>query len=204
MNGFILLFVNLFTIFQVSDTLIPISNLTAFTHPKFFYSDDCECSRFNSNYLIQELYYAPTDSTVPYAQAPPGIIPANFDVGNAVIISAKQGDFFRINLSTIAPCDNNQEFDGKEFWIKKGTLGTWMYNYNDNLDDFDSVPLYEKPSLNSKIITQVEKENGVAIVLDIIGSWMLIETIKGEKKKGWLDPRMQCGNPYGINAGNCD
>jgi hypothetical protein len=199
MNYFILLFVNLLMVYQEPDSLVSVPNLGAFTHPKFFYSDDCDCSRFNFDFIYLTLYDTSTNFTLGSA------IPPNFDVGHSVIITGKQGDFFRIKFQEGVQGDYEQYLVGKEFCVEIGTLGTWIYNYNDSIDKYDSVPLYEEPSLNSKIITRVEEENSVAIVLDINGSWMFVETIaKGNKKRGWLDPKMQCGNPYGIDAGICD
>lgn len=181
-----------------------VSTLTAFTHPKFFYFNDCKCGMFNPKFFQLEIYYIPTDSTIPYARANPSIIPPNFEVGYSVIITGKQGDFFRIkfNEEKHPLC---YQCNDSTYYVKKGTLGTWIYNYNDSIDDYDSVPLYEEPSVGSKIITKVKKENSVVIILDINGSWIFVETIaKGKKKRGWLDPKMQCGNPYGIDAGICD
>lgn len=197
MNCFILLFVNLLMVCQEPDSLVSVPNLAAFTHPKFFYSNDCKCGMFNPNFFQLEVYNMPTDSTIPHQPANSYIIPSSFEVGYSVIITGEQGDFFRIKF-------NDEEHplcyqcNDSSYYVKKGTLGTWIYNYNDSIDDYDLVPLYENPCLDSKIITKVKKENSVVIILDIKESWMLVETIaKGKKKKGWLDPKMQCGNPYG-------
>jgi hypothetical protein len=185
---------------ELKDTTL---SLTAFTHPQFFYSNDCKCGMFNPNFFQLKIYYFPTDSIIPYTEANSNIIPPNFEVGYSVIIIGKQRDFFKIifNEETHPLC---YQCNDSTYYVKKGTLGTWIYNYNDSIDDYAPVPLYEKPSLDSKIITRVKKENSVAIVLDIDGNWMFIETIaKGKKKRGWLDPKMQCGNPYGLYLGTC-
>lgn len=181
---------------QETDTLIILPKLKAFTHPEFFYSDDCYCSDFNFDFIYLDLY----DSLTHFVQET--VIPPNFDVGHPVMIIGKQGDFFKIIIEEGAPPYYEQQVVGKEFFVKKGTLGTIIYNYNDSIDPVP-VPLYEKPSSNSAII-QIEEINGVAIILDIQGDWMFIETIgKGKKKRGWLDPKMQCGNPYGPAHGFC-
>ena len=226
MNCLTLLFINLFMAYNESDlsyfiqignvknmygteivckkphTLDSIPNLAAFTHPQFFYSNNCKCCKFNFNFFQLEIYNRPTDSIIPYQRANHYIIPPNYEAGYSVIITGKQGDFFRIKFNE----DEHPicyKCNDSSYYVKKGTLGTWIYNYNDSIDDYDFVPLYEKPCADSKIINKVKKENSVVIILDIEGSWMLVETIKGKKQKGWLDPRMQCGNPYGIGAGIC-
>ena len=155
MRGFILLFTNLFLVFQISaDTFVSVPNLTAFTHLKFFYND-CKCGMFNPTYFQLEIYKTPTEFTnIPYNSGSSWIIPPNFEVGYSVIITGKQGDFFRIKF------DEEEhplcyQCNDSSYYVKKGTLGTWVYNYNDSIDDFVSVPLYEKPCVNSKIITKI-------------------------------------------------
>ena len=189
---------------QGTDSLTSVPNLAAFTHPKFF-TNDCKCGMFNPVFFQLEVYKRPIESTVlPYNSGSSWIVPPNFEVGYSVIITGKQDDFFRIKFNEVEHplC---YQCNDSSYYVRRGTLGTWVYNYNDSIDDFDSVPLYEEPSLNSKIITQLKGKDSVVIILDIEGSWMFVETIaKGKKKRGWLDPKMQCGNPYGIDAGICD
>jgi hypothetical protein len=177
----------------LQNDIVLLSNLEAFTHPQFFYDNNCKCSRFNSNFLWLDLYdtlYTPVSS---------GAMPANFDVGHAVTITAKQDDFFRIKFFAIAPNDNDQHLDGKEFWVKKGTLGTWVANLNDSTGEYDPVPLYKDPSETSEINVKLDSvEETVVLILDICKNWMYVETISKERKKrGWLNPKMQFGNPYG-------
>lgn len=166
--------------------------LYAFTHPKFFYSSQCECSRFNFDYVYLFLY----DTNARYGIRT--IIPANFDVGHEVIIVGKVGEYFRIKFRAIAPGDYEQDLDGKEFCVAKGDLGTWLYNYEKKTGRNIDIPLYETASYDSKIISFVDSKNNVAIILDVKDNWMFVETI-GENggKKGWLSPANQCGNPYG-------
>jgi len=204
MNYFLFLFINMFTVFQEPDSLISVPDLKAFTHTEFFFSKDCKCGMFNPEFFQLEVYNAPNKlSNHPYNPGNTWIIPSNFEVGHSVIITGIHGDFFRIKFKEDEHpiCYNCQD---SVYYVKKGTLGTWIYNYNKNIEDFDLIPLYEKPDKDSKIITKIKKENSVAIILDIKENWMLIETIsKKRKKRGWLDPSMQCGNPYGIDAGLC-
>lgn len=182
------------------DNFIPISNLVAFTHPQFFFSKDCECSRFNSEFLLFEIYKSPNDSTFPYMKADANILsilPPNYDSGYGVIITGKDDDFFRIEFKDIDPiCP---ECTIHLYYVKKGTLGTWIANINDSTGEYNPVPLYEDPATDSKIITKLKPEDSVLLILDVNEKWMLVETIsKGKKKRGWLDPKMQFGNPYGA------
>ena len=199
MNGITLLLINLLTTIQVqtSDSLINVPNLEAFTHADFLFSEECDCSRYNFDYIYLPLYSEPTDSLPTYS-----VIPANFDVGHRITIIGKQGDFFKIIIEEGTPHDFEQQLVGKELFVKKGSLATWLIRYNGNTHDYISVPLYAEPSLNSKIIEQVAPENSIARILDIKDGWMYVEPIiKGaEKQRGWLDPKSQLGNPYGIDC----
>lgn len=161
----------------------------AFTHPKFFYSEQCECSRFDFDYIYLSLY---DTNAKPISRM---IIPANFDVGHQVTIIEKKGDFFKVKFYKIAPEDYEQDLDGKMFCVERGDLGTWLYKYDEKTDSYVDVPLYENPSYNSKIVSYVY---GVAIILDINENWMYIETIgKNRGQRGWLAPINQCGCAYG-------
>jgi hypothetical protein len=200
MNILSLLFVSLLTTNQ-PDSLIPLPNLTAFTHPKFFYNNGCKCGMFNPNFFQLEIYNKPTEITIPYERANSCIIPPSFEVGHSVIITGKQGDFFRIKFNEEEENPVNSQCKGCTYYVKKGTLGTWVYNYNYGTDEFEPVPLYKEPCKNSKITTMLKGKDSVVIILDIQGDWMFVETFtKGKKKSGWLDPKMQCGNPYGLDA----
>ncbi len=194
MNTFASLFLGLLLVSQPLDSLIDVATLNAFTHPKFFYSNDCECGMFNRDFFQLELF----DSINPVQKTNCYIIPPSFETGHSVVIIGKQGYFFKIKFNeekhpVCHECKDNAYF------VKKGDLGTWIYNFNDSTNKYDSIPLYEKPSLNSKIITKVEPSNSVAVILDIIWDWMLVETIGKKKEKGWLCPQNQCGDPYGVN-----
>jgi hypothetical protein len=181
------------------DDFILISNLKAFTHSQFFFSD-CKCSRFNSEYLWFDIYIIPTDSTFPYMRADEfkiGILPFDFDVGYEVIITGKKDSFFRIEFNGEDPyCSRCKSHI---YYVKKGTLGTWVSNYNDSTGEYDLVPLYRESTTHSKIIAQLKPNNSAVIILEVNGEWMLVETISHRKKKrGWLDPKMQFGSPFGT------
>ncbi|MDR0790656.1 MAG: hypothetical protein LBO06_07655 [Bacteroidales bacterium] len=173
-----------------SDTITLVPNLEAFTHPEFFYSTDCKCGMFNSDFFQLEIY------NTPYMPANSTIIPPNFEVGYSVIITGKQDDFFRIKFNE----EENPVYSQCEdcdYYVKKGTLGTWIYNINDTNGEYEAIPIYKEPNTNSKVVANLKKENSVVIILDVQGEWMFVETITGKRKRGWLNPKMQCGDPYG-------
>lgn len=174
-------------------------SIYAFTHPMFFYSMKCECSRFSFDDIYLSLY----DTNARYIVRT--IIPANFDVGHGVVITEKKGDYFKVKFCPGVCEDYEQDLVGKEFCVTKGELGTWLYNYDKKRGCYIETPLYERASSESKIISFVAPENGVAIILDVVDNWICVETIgKDGGKKGWLSPANQCGNPYGLSMGMCN
>lgn len=205
MNCLLLLFFSLFVAHQEPDSLVPIPNLAAFTHPRFFHTNDCNCGMFNPSYFQLEIYRAPNEATnLPYNRGSLWIVPPNFEAGYSVIVTGKQGSFFRIKF-------NEEEHpvcyqcNDSIYYVKKGTLGTWIYNNNKKIDNNDILPLYENPNTNSRIVAKVKQDHGVVVIIDIDGDWMLVETIsKRKKKRGWLDPKMQRGNPYGASYPHSD
>jgi len=201
----LLLLANILMFFQSSDSLISTPNLEAFTHTKFFFSHDCRCGMFNPNYFQLEIFNMPTDLSIPYTPANSYIVPLNFEIGHAVIIIGEQSDFFKIKFNDKFG-DNpiNSQCIDCSYFVKKGTLGTWVFNFDNSTQEYVPVPFYQKPCENSKMITRLKKDDSVVVILDIQENWMYVETItQGKKKRGWLDPKMQCGNPYGIDAGVC-
>ena len=202
MNGITLLLINsLMTIqVQTSDSLINVPNLKAFTHPEFFNPVDCECNKFDFNGVYLSAYSKNEDYT-----GRSSIIPPNFEVGFPVTIVAENNKKFLFIIEDGVTDSFNQNVTGVEFFTDKGELGTWIYNYNDNTYTYMPVPLYAEPSVDSKIVELVPPEHSVALILDIKDGWMLVEPItKGERIKGWLNPKMQCGNPFGLHAGHCN
>jgi len=197
MNYLALLLFHLSLVCPESDSIVSAPNLIAFTHPRFFFSNECKCGMFNPQYFQLEVYSIPTDSVIPYHKSNAFIIPPSFEAGYSVAITGKQGDFFRIKFNDeVHPLCH--QCNDSIYYVKKGMLGTWIFNYDNRKDDYESVPLYEEPSEDSMIIARVDQSINVVVIWDIKGSWMLVETIaKGRKKKGWLDPKMQYGDPYG-------
>lgn len=80
----------------------------------------------------------------------------------------------------------------KNVWVKKGELGINTRNY-----DGQQIPLFESYSTSSNIISILFEEQTVK-VLDVCKDWAYIEGIgkSGEKVRGWLQPDMQCWDPY--------
>ena len=191
-------YIFLYFLLWIQTASAQLDNLYAFTHPKFFFSLQCECNRFDFDNIYLSLY----DTNANFVLRT--IIPANFDVGHQVIIMRKKGDFFKIKFCEGVPGDYEQDLIGEEFCVQAGDLGTWLYNYNKDTNLYIEVPLYEKPSLDSKTSAILDIGNSVAIILDISGNWMLIETIgRGGGQRGWLSSQNQCGNPYGVYNGIC-
>ena len=149
----------LFSNFFIQIVLCQSDTLYAFTHPKFFYSMQCECSRFDFDHIYLSLY----DTNAQFQIRT--IIPANFDVGHMVTIIGKRGDFFKIKFcEKIAPEDYEQDLEGKEFCVQMGEIGIWLYNFSDELHSYIKVPLFEEPSPDSKILSLVDIESSVAII----------------------------------------
>ena len=181
-----------------SDTLVPVPKLEAFTHPQFFFYGDC--GMFNPDYFQLKIYNMPTESNIPYGRANSYIIPPNYEAGYPVTITGTQGDFFSIKFGedfgySHPICYNCAD---TTYYVKKGTLGTWVDNFDG--ENYLDVPLYEKSDTSSKVITKLKSEDDVVVlILDISENWMYVETFSDkEKRRGWLDPKMQFGDPHGA------
>lgn len=76
-------------------------------------------------------------------------------------------------------------------WVKKGSLSLNTRNY-----DGRKIFVYKKPDKYSEQVSYLLGEQTVT-VWDACGQWAYIEG-KGSSGKvfGWLEPEMQCGNPY--------
>ncbi len=82
--------------------------------------------------------------------------------------------------------------EGTFAWIKGGEIGTATRNYNNEV-----IPLYQEPDKKSKIVSELY---GQQIVLIYGGSrhWAYVKGKEkdGKEVEGWLEPEMQCPNPY--------
>jgi hypothetical protein len=78
-------------------------------------------------------------------------------------------------------------------WIKRNDIALGIYSkaYQSNLK------LYQKPSKASKISSTIGKYIPQLYVIDCQNNWLLVDIeISGRKYFGWMDPDMQCSNPY--------
>lgn len=109
-------------------------------------------------------------------------IPPDEEAGHIVYISGVKDNFFEVDF---------EELNIKNVWIKKGMLGLITRNY-----DGRKLNLYKSPKLDSKVSSVLENEH-IVKVMNVCNDWAYVETINdGKTKKGWLQPDMQCGNPY--------
>lgn len=76
-------------------------------------------------------------------------------------------------------------------WVKKGSLYLNTRNY-----DGQDIVLYKRANKSSEINGLLKGEQMVKVI-DGCGKWALVEGAgKNGKIKGWIEPNMQCGNPY--------
>lgn len=80
----------------------------------------------------------------------------------------------------------------RKVWILKNNLYINTRNYNG-----EKITLYSTPNKKSKIKSILVGEQTVRII-DIKFNWVFIEGkgISNKTVRGWLEPEMQCGNPY--------
>ena len=114
-------------------------------------------------------------------------LPPAEEAGHIVKIIDIDGDFLKVEFEFIKETNLKSKYG----WVKKGTLGLVTRNY-----DNQKLNLYDKPSLDSSTSSVLEKEQ-IVRVLYACNKWAYVETIsEGDVKRGWLQPDMQCGNPY--------
>lgn len=78
-------------------------------------------------------------------------------------------------------------------WVKKSNeLGVYARNYSNPLS------LYSKPSLKSPLKSVIaDWNNGLYVISRCSGKWAYVRLMdKGQMKEGWMEPNMQCANPY--------
>ena len=105
-------------------------------------------------------------------------------------ITGEQGELFRVNLGF--ECLGS-ELAVKNAFIHKEHLVVLSKKLN------APMPLYESPSLNSRIIHRVANSYGYTYnVIDCDGSWLKVSYVsnKGIKHVGWMAKQYQCTNPY--------
>lgn len=80
-------------------------------------------------------------------------------------------------------------------WIKKiKEIAVYDRNYSDS----ETLNLYTEPNLKSKIETKITEYNiDYYTIMDCKDKWIYTHREKnGIVVKGWLEPSMQCPNPY--------
>jgi len=77
-------------------------------------------------------------------------------------------------------------------FIEKGKVAVNTRNYGGA-----SFNLYGAPSKDSPILCTISSEQTVP-VFDIDSQWMYVKAINNNKEEvyGWLEPSMQCANPF--------
>jgi hypothetical protein len=76
-------------------------------------------------------------------------------------------------------------------WVKVGTVKIGIQNY-----DNKEVKLFDNLEDMKQIGSIYDSQD--AIILDVNKDWAFLEVIdsKGNKIKGWVDPKWYCDNPY--------
>jgi acyl-CoA synthetase (AMP-forming)/AMP-acid ligase II len=105
------------------------------------------------------------------------------EAGWIVEIVGVEGDYFKVNID---------DLDLNNVWVLKKSLSLNTRNY-----DGQSIILYQDPTKKSGKVGLLDKEQTV-MILDACKDWVYIkgENINGTEVSGWLEPDMQCGNPY--------
>ncbi len=105
------------------------------------------------------------------------------EAGYIVQIVGVRKDHFKIHIV---------DLEMENLWVEKGTISLNTRNY-----DIEKIPLYREADKSSDTVGHIVIEQTVKI-LDVCEEWAYIEGKgkNGEIIKGWLEPDMQCGNPY--------
>lgn len=110
-------------------------------------------------------------------------IDSDEEAGWIVEIIGVNEDYFEINI-------NDLNIYG--VWVLKPSLGLNTRNY-----DGQSISLYREPTKKSDEVARLDEEQTV-MILDACKDWAYIKgkSKDGKEVEGWLEPSMQCGNPY--------
>jgi hypothetical protein len=103
-------------------------------------------------------------------------------------LTRDSADFFRVVIS-----HSIDDKDEKKGWLKKSPeIGTYTRNYS------DSLRLFSKPDLKSKIMTTVPTWiPELYRIKKCSGKWAFVElNYKGQTYSGWLPSDKQCANSY--------
>lgn len=98
------------------------------------------------------------------------------------IVKAK-GTWLKISIPTL---------HNSTAWIHAGSLNTATRNYNN-----EPIPLYQEPDKESKVVGELHGQQ-IVLIYGGLGNWAYIKGKgkAGKEVEGWLEPEMQCPNPY--------
>jgi hypothetical protein len=116
----------------------------------------------------------------------------NFEEEDYLILTIKKDTvgYFKVDISY--SIKENSNITG---WIKKDTnIGTFAKNYSPK----EKLNLYSEPNKKSKINSIVPNwTNQLYVIEKCSEKWVYVKVkYKGKIKEGWLEPEMQCDNPY--------
>ena len=82
--------------------------------------------------------------------------------------------------------------NNEHLYVEKGCIAVNTRNYGGK-----TLNLYKEPDKASVIIYSTDKEH-TAPIFNINGDWLYIclEDDNGKTVYGWIEPEMQCGNPF--------
>ena len=150
-------------------------------------SQNCDCEGFidlESNKIIN--LYSDSDGITKIAELQNDIENEDFLIFK---ILESNNDHFRVEIGRAMSEDR---ISG---WIKKVKE---IAVYDRNYIELETLNLYTKPNLKSKVKTKVTEYNvDYYTIKDCKGKWIYAYREKnGQIFQGWLEPTMQCPNPY--------
>ena len=150
-------------------------------------SQDCDCRGFidwESDKIIN--IYSDSDGKTKIAELQNDL--ENEDFLTFKILESNK-DYFKVEIKREM---NDKRISG---WIKKVKE---IAVYDRNYSGTENLNLYSEPNLKSEIKTVVaEYHTDYYTIADCKGKWIYVYREKdGEVFEGWLEPNMQCPNPY--------
>lgn len=102
---------------------------------------------------------------------------------NIFNIQKAKGSWLKISIPTL---------HNSTAWINAGGLGTATRNY-----DNKPILLYQKPDKKSKTVSELHGQQ-IVLIYGCSGHWAYVKGKgkDGKEVEGWLEPEMQCPNPY--------
>ena len=150
-------------------------------------SQNCDCEGFidwESNKIIN--IYSDSSGKTKIAELQNDLDDEDFLLFK---IMASDNNYFKVEIGGAM---NENRITG---WIKKiKEIAVYDRNYLDS----ETLNLYSEPTIESKIKNKVtEYQTEYYTIKDCKGKWIYVHREKdGEVIEGWLEPTMQCPNPY--------